>query len=263
MLVAIKGAGDLASGVAIRLFNSGFQIVMSDLAHPTAIRRTVSFSEAILTGETSVEGITARRADSIEQALEMIHLNVIPVLADPDARLLYEMCAPVLIDAVLAKRNTGTAIGDAPVVIALGPGFCAGVDCHAVIETMRGHYLGRVIYSGTATPNTGVPGDIGGYTLQRIIRSPIDGTFHPLLDIGAIVDAGDTVATVDITPVVCEISGVLRGILPEGTQVFSGMKSGDVDPRCEVAHCFSASDKARSIGGGVLEAMLHLGGYIE
>ena len=263
MRILIKGAGDLGTGVAVRLFRAGFSVVMTDLPHPTAVRRTVSFSEAIPMGVQTVEGIRARRAENVEEALRITEKGDIAVLQDPEARCLPVLKPAALVDAILAKRNTGTAIQDAPVVVALGPGFFAGVDCHAVVETMRGHDLGRVILNGSARPNTGVPGEIGGYTVERLLRSPVDGSFHPLVSIGDIVSAGDTVAEVSGMPVVARISGVVRGLLREGTPVFAGMKSGDIDPRCEVRHCFSVSDKARAIGGGALEAILTLGGYLN
>ncbi|MEL7610662.1 MAG: selenium-dependent molybdenum cofactor biosynthesis protein YqeB [Bacillota bacterium] len=258
MLVVIKGAGDLASGVAVRLYRAGFVPAMTDLPFPTAIRRTVSFCPAILEGEAQVEDVRAKFAKNAEEARALIDSGVIAVLADPGANIVRELKPDVLIDAVLAKRNIGTHISDAPIVIALGPGFTAGVDCHAVVETMRGHQLGRVYYEGSAIANTGSPGDIGGYTLERILRAPCAGTFEPISKIGDIVKAGQTVARVDGQPIVAQIGGVLRGILPAGCAVDQGMKSGDVDPRCKIAHCYTVSDKARSIGGGVLEALLTL-----
>lgn len=259
MLVVIRGAGDIATGIALRLRRAGFPLVMTDLERPTAIRRTVCFSQAILNGETVVEGVTARRADSPAHALDLLGRGAVPVLADPDGD-----CIPVLrpdgvVDAILAKRNLGTRITDAPVVIGVGPGFTAGEDCHAVVETMRGHYLGRALYTGSAQPNTGVPGLIGGFAGERVLRAPADGVFRPLLDIGALVKEGDIAATVDGVPMVCTLTGVLRGILPEGTPVHRGMKSGDIDPRCKPEHCRCASDKALAVGGGVLEALLALG----
>jgi xanthine dehydrogenase accessory factor len=263
MLVLIKGAGDLATGVAVRLVRAGFSVAMADLPQPTAVRRTVSFCEAIPEGEMIVEGIRARRAANAGEALPILQAGGVPVIPDPEARYLPLLKPFALVDAILAKRNTGTSIQDAPVVVALGPGFAAGVDCHAVVETMRGHDLGRVLLSGSALPNTGVPGEIGGYTVERLLRSPADGVFHPLKSIGDIVQAGEAVAEVAGVPVAARISGVLRGLLREGTPVHQGMKSGDVDPRCEARHCFTVSDKARSIGGGVLEAILMLGGVLH
>lgn len=263
MLVVIRGAGDLATGVALRLWRAHIQVVMTDIPAPTAIRRTVCFSQAIVHGETTVEDVTARRAECPEQALELLKAHVIPVLADPEGTCIPVLCPDAVVDAILAKRNLGTRITDAPVVIGVGPGFTAGVDCHAVVETMRGHYLGRVIHEGTAIPNTGIPGLIGGFAGERVLRAPADGIFHQLLDIGAQVKMGDVAATVNGEPMVCTLDGVLRGILADGTPVHKGMKSGDIDPRCELKHCYCASDKALAVGGGVLEAILELTSALE
>ena len=255
MLVLIRGAGDLATGVALRLHRAGFQVVMTDLQRPTAIRRTVSFSQAIVDGMTAVEDVTGRFA-TVEQVPEILRAGEIPVLADPDCACRELLRPQVLVDAILAKKNLGTTITDAPVVIALGPGFTAGEDCHAVIETMRGHYLGRVITKDAAQPNTAVPGLIGGYAGERVLRAPADGIFRSCRSIGSQVEAGDIAGYVGDVPMCCTIGGVLRGILADGTPVHQGMKAGDVDPRCCVEHCYCASDKALAIGGGVLEAIL-------
>jgi len=257
MLIIIKGAGDLASGVAHRLKMCHYNIIMTDLPQPTTIRRTVAFSPALLEGQATVENVTALKADDAREALAIADSPNIAVIADPKAQVIRELKPDVVIDAVIAKKNIGTVITDAPLVIGLGPGFTAGVDCHCVIETQRGHDLGRVIYSGAAAPNTGVPGDIEGYTTERILRAPRDGLFQPMAEIGAFINKGQVVALVKEMPVVAEINGILRGILPADIPVFAGMKSGDIDPRCQREHCFTISDKARSIGGGVLEAILH------
>lgn len=258
MLIFIRGAGDLASGVAHRLFQCGFSVVMSEIMKPTAVRCTVSFSRAVYEGTAEVEGVTARRADSAEQALEFTKRGEIAVLTEPNGEVIKQLYPNALIDAIIAKRNLCTSINDAPVVIALGPGFTAGADCHAVVETKRGHFLGSVLYSGSAIPNTGIPGEIGGYTSERILRAPCDGLFSPLSAIGKMVIAGETVATVEGMPVLAGIGGVVRGLLPAGIPVHQGMKSGDVDPRGIEEYCATISDKARSIAGGVLEALLHL-----
>lgn len=263
MLVVIRGAGDLASGVALRLWRAHIQVVMTDIPAPTAIRRTVCFSQAIVHGETTVEDVTARRTESPEAALAVLKEGIIPVLADPEGSCIPVLRPDAVVDAILAKRNLGTKITDAPVVIGVGPGFTAGVDCHAVVETMRGHYLGRVIHEGSAIPNTGIPGLTGGFAGERVLRAPADGVFHQLLEIGAQVKMGDVAATVNGEPMVCTLDGVLRGILADGTPVHKGMKSGDIDPRCEVKHCYCASDKALAVGGGVLEAVLNLTGALE
>ena len=259
MLVLIKGAGDLATGTAVRLHRAGFPVVMTDIAQPTAVRRTVAFSQCMYDGVTEVEGITARRAANGEEASAILAAGEIPVLADPEARILKELRFDAVVDAILAKRNLGTSLTDAPIVLALGPGFTAGVDCHGVIETKRGHDLGRLILEGAAIPNTGVPGDVGGYTRERIIRAPADGPFEPVAQIGQRVELGDVVARVNGVPVTAQLTGVVRGMLPAGIPVTEGMKAGDIDPRCEVRHCFTVSDKARAIGGGVLEGLLYFG----
>ena len=250
----------MATGIALRLKRAHISVIMTDIPAPTAIRRTVAFSQAIVLGETKVEDVTARRVETPEAAMALLQENVVPVLADPEGACISILKPDAVVDAILAKRNLGTALTDAPVVIGLGPGFTAGADCHAVVETMRGHTLGRVIYEGSALPNTNIPGLIGGYAGERVLRAPADGIFHQLLDIGAEVKAGDVAGEVNGLPMRCTIDGVVRGILPEGTPVHQGMKSGDVDPRCRPEYCTTASDKALAVGGGVLEAILHLSG---
>ena len=258
MLILIRGAGDLASGIALRLWRAGMEVVMTEIEHPTTIRRTVAFSEAVRTGETVVEGITARHADTPAEALSLLRAGILPVLTDPDCACKRELFPDALVDAILAKRNLGTAITDAPSVIGVGPGFTAGVDCHAVVETMRGHTLGRVYYEGSALPNTNVPGLIGGFAGERVLRAPADGSFTARLIIGDHVRAGDIAGTVGDAPMRCTIDGVLRGLLADGTEVRRGMKAGDVDPRGREEYCRTCSDKALAVGGGVLEALLCL-----
>lgn len=260
MLILIRGAGDLASGIALRLHRAQFDVVMTDLPHPTAIRRTVCFSEAIRCGKTTVEGVEGVLARDLQKITAALNRRTIPVLADAEGSCIAALRPDAVVDAILAKRNLGTKISDAPVVVGVGPGFAAGADCHAVIETQRGHYLGRVLTSGSAAPNTGVPGSIGGYTTERVLRAPTDGLFRPVRCIGDEVKAGEIAGMVDDTPMLCTIDGVLRGILPDATPVHAGMKSGDIDPRCAKDHCFTASDKALAVGGGVLEAILMLTG---
>lgn len=260
MLVFIRGAGDIATGIALRLYRAHFQVVMADIARPTAIRRTVCFSQAIVKGETTVEGVTACLAKDAKEVNTILARGEIPVLVDPEARMAQELKADALVDAILAKRNLGTKITDAPIVIGVGPGFTAGVDCHAAVETMRGHTLGRVLYEGSPLPNTNVPGLIGGYAGERVLRAPDEGIFRLLQDIGSVVHEGDTVGEVNGKPMQCTIGGVLRGILADGTPVHKGMKSGDVDPRGKVEYCYTSSDKALAVGGGVLEAVMNLRG---
>ena len=260
MLVVIKGAGDLASGIAVRLHRSRIDVVMTDLPVPTAVRRSVAFSEAVRLGKTKVENIEAEKACSEKEVRACLRRGVIPVMPDPDAGIIAVLKPEVIVDAIIAKKNTGTHIDDAPLVIAVGPGFTAGKDCDAVIETMRGHTLGRVIWKGSASPNTGVPGNVGGETIRRLIKAPCSGVFHPEKNIGDLVSEGERVANVDGEPVYALTAGMIRGLLQDGVEVSKGMKSGDVDPRGSTVDYRMVSDKATAIGGGVLEAILSYAG---
>jgi xanthine dehydrogenase accessory factor len=255
-LILIKGGGDLASGVAVRLWRAGFPVVMTELPQPLMVRRAVSFGEAAYDGQTTVEGITAQRADDAAAARTILAAGRIPLVIDPAAACRTTLHPAVLIDAIMAKRNTGTTRADAPLVIALGPGFSAGDDCHAVIETNRGHWLGRVIWHGAAQPDTRVPGEVGGMRIERILRAPADGVLEPRAAIGDRVTLGQVVGTVGGAPLMAGCAGVLRGIAHAGLTVTAGTKVGDVDPRAERQHCFSISDKSFAIAGGVLEAVL-------
>lgn len=258
-LVIIKGGGDIATGIAHRLYQSRIPVMITEIPAPTVVRRTVAFASAVLTGQTVVEGVTARIVKQAEVAKTLAD-GYIPVVVDETAQCVARFSPQAVIDAIIAKRNTGTKLTDAPVVIGVGPGFTAGVDVHAVVETMRGHELGRVIYQGQAIANTGIPGEVGGYTLERLIKAPANGIFLACHDIGDAVAAGEIVGHVAGIPVCVAISGVLRGLIQSGISVTENLKIGDVDPRCRREHCYSISDKARAIGGGVLEALLHLGG---
>ena len=262
MLVVIRGAGDIASGIALRLRRAGMQVVMCDLARPTSIRRTVCFSEAIRLGETRVEGVRGVLCADAASARAAAAAGDVAVLVDPEAASVRELAPDALVDAILAKRNLGTTRDMAPVVIGVGPGFTAREDCDAAVETMRGHYLGRVYYEGSPIPNTAVPGLIGGYAGERVMRAPADGVFEPSVEIGAQVAAGDVCATVAGEPMRATIDGVVRGLLQAGVPVHKGMKCGDVDPRCHPEYIESASDKALAVGGGVLEAILALSGAV-
>lgn len=257
-VVWLKGAGDLASGVAHRLHRSGFRVVMTEIARPTMVRRTVSFGEAIYEGTCQVEGVKAVAVKNSVQIAQAFARNEIPILVDPLGEKVRPLQPEVLVDAIIAKRNLGTDLTQAPLVIGLGPGFTAGVDVHAVIETNRGHFLGRVILQGTAQPDTGSPGPVKGYTKERLLRSPASGVFVPCVTINSKVEAGQTVGFVNGQPIKATISGVLRGLLRGGLWVTPGFKLGDIDPRDCLGHCFTISDKARAIGGGVLEAILYL-----
>lgn len=254
--VVVKGAGDLATGVGIRLFRSGFPVVMTEIAEPTPVRRTVSFAEAVFRGEVAVEGVVARRVGGVREAIATMGEGKIAVLVDPEAKVVDELKPTAVVDAIMAKRNCGTRITDAPIVIALGPGFRAGVDAHAVIETNRGHYLGRVILDGEAEPNTGVPGLVAGYSVERVLRAPAEGKLRPVKRIGDSVEEGDIIGWVGDEPLKAPFKGIIRGLIHENVSVFKGMKIGDVDPRAVREHCFTVSDKALAIGGGVLEALL-------
>lgn len=257
-LVVIKGGGDIATGIACRLYRSGFSVVITELPCPTVIRRTVAFAEAVAAGQVAVEGVTARRV-VLTEVDQTLAAGCIPVVVDPAAECVAVLKPQAVVDAIIAKRNTGTKITDAPVVIGVGPGFTAGVDVAAVVETMRGHDLGRVIYQGKAIANTGIPGEISGYTLERLVRAPAAGVFTGCRRIGDVVAAGEVVGHVNGVPVQTLIAGVLRGLIQSGLTVTKGLKLGDVDPRCKREHCYTISDKARAVGGGVLEALLHLG----
>ncbi len=258
LVVLIRGAGEVASGVAHRLRRSHFRVCMAESPRPLAVRREVAFSEAIYEGEKEVEGVRAKFISKLEEIESVWKEGQLPVLIDPDGKKTRKFLKPdVLVDAIMAKRNLGTQIKDAPLVIGLGPGFAAGRDVHIVIETNRGHDLGRMILEGTAEPDTGVPGEIGGYAVERLLRTMRKGIFHPQKSIGDRVNQGSVVAVVDDFPVIAKISGVVRGLLREGAEVNKGMKVGDIDPRGKKEACFIISDKTRAIGGGVLEAILY------
>lgn len=256
-LVVVKGGGDIATGIAHRLFRSGFKVLITELAQPTVVRRTVAFAEAVFTGKTIVEGVRAVRTVPGDAA-RAIGCGVVPVVVDPACACLRRFDCLAVVDAILAKKNTGTRRDDAPIVIGVGPGFTAPDDVHAVVETMRGHNLGRVIYKGIATANTGIPGEIGGFTTERVLRAATDGVFVGKRTIGDRVTAGEVVGEVGGQPVVATIPGIVRGLLHDGQYVTRGFKIGDIDPRCQRSHCRTISDKARSVGGGVLEAILAL-----
>lgn len=255
MKVLIKGAGDLATGIAVRLYNSGHQILMTEIPVPLTVRRFVAFSRAVYEKEADVEGVHSVLAASYDDAKEIIENGDVAVMIDPQAESRKVFQPDVIIDAILAKYNTGTKIDDAPFVVGVGPGFTAGEDCHCIIETKRGHTLGNVIWKGSAIPNTGVPGNVGGYTLERLIRASSDGKMEPVAHISDQVKEGDIVAYTGGKPVYALMSGVVRGMLQDDVEVTEGLKIGDIDARCEVSHCFTISDKARAIGGGALEAV--------
>ena len=258
LTIIIKGAGEMASGVACRLFDSHFRkIIMLDVAKPLAVRRGVAFCEAVYEKEKTVEGITACLIDHVDRVGDAWQRNEIPVLVDPDWRSVKRLQPDILVDAILAKKNLGTTPGDAKLVIALGPGFMAGRDAHVLVETNRGHNLGRLIVEGETEPNTGIPGAINNVTRQRVLRAPADGVFRNVKNIGDSVKSGDIVGHVGDSRVTAEINGVLRGLIRSETEVFKSLKIGDIDPRNDAGYCFTVSEKARAIGGSILEAILH------
>lgn len=255
-LILLKGAGDLGTGIAWRLRKAGFPLVFTELPLPLVVRRTVAFASAMYDGSIAVEGVTAWRAENFGEAKKLLDDGIIPVLADPETRAREFFKPRILIDAVMAKRNTGTRITDAPFVIALGPGFTPNVDCHAVIETNRGHNLGRVYWTHPAEPNTHTPGEIGGESDKRVLRAPKDGKIKEIKRLGDAVMRGEVIARVGEADVVAPFDGVLRGLMHDELTVRVGMKIGDVDPRARREHCFTISDKSLAVGGGVVEAVL-------
>ena len=256
LIILIKGGGEMASGVAQRLVRSGFRVCLTEIPEPLAVRRGVSFCEAVFAGQTVVEGLVARRVSGKEGILRCWEEGEVPVVVDPQCAIRNVLSPDVVVDAILAKRNTGTALTDAPLIIGLGPGFRAGRDAHIVVETNRGHRLGRVIEEGEAEPDTGIPGDIGGYTWERVLRAPASGKFRGKRQIGDRVEKGEVVAEVEGVPLVATISGVIRGLLHDGLMAEPNMKVGDVDPRGTREHCLTVSEKARAIAGAVLEAVM-------
>ena len=255
-LIIIRGAGDLATGTALRLHNAGFPLIMLDIEKPTVIRRTVSFAQALFSGETIVDGVHAVRC-SMDDALGVAMSGKVAVVADPEGVLIGKLHPQVVVDAILAKKNLGTTRAMAPFTVALGPGFTAGKDVDVVIETKRGHTLGKIIREGSAIPNTGIPGIIGGYGKERVMHSPCAGVFVSCHRIGDLVSAGEVIGYVDSTPVTTEIAGKLRGILSDNRYVPEHFKLADVDPRGKDADHTTCSDMALAIGGGVLEAVMH------
>ena len=258
-LILVRGGGDLATGTIHRLWSAGLRVLVLEAEHPAAIRRQVSLCEAVYEGETVVEGLRAVRICALEQAQAVWAENAVPVLVDPAGESIRQAKPEVVIDAILAKKNLGTTRDMAPLTIALGPGFTAGQDVNAVVETKRGHRLGRIIRQGTAIPNTGVPGVIGGYGKERVIHAQAAGVFQDVRKIGDIVEAGETIAQIKapdgtVTSVTTQITGILRGLLRSGYPVTPGFKVADVDPRKEeLSNCFLISDKSRCIAGSVLE----------
>ena len=252
--VVVRGGGDLGSGVIWRLRRVGFPVVVLELERPLTVRRTVAYSSAITDGRITIDGIEGRRVSTPGEAAGVARDGVVAVLAAADLPS-FPTRPTVVVDARLAKQTLATTIDQAPFVVGLGPGFSAGTDCDAVVETMRGHRLGRVIWEGPAAPNTGVPGEIGGASGDRVLRADGTGTLTWSADFGDVVDAGQTLGHIDDGAVTAKIAGTVRGLLLPGP-VTAGLKIGDIDPRFDPAAIHEISDKALSIGGGVLEAVL-------
>ena len=264
-LIIVRGGGDLATGTIHKLCKCGFSVLILEVETPSAIRRNVSFSEAVYEGQQTVENVTCYRADSIEHAEFLLQEGKLTVLVDPKGTAISKLQPTAVVDAILAKKNLGTGKAMAPITVALGPGFEAGIDVDAVIETKRGHDLGRVIWNGSAAPNTGIPGIIGGFGKERVLYSPAAGVLRNICKITDTVEKGDLIAEVQTdsgcVPVTASMDGLLRGLIRDGYPVTKGFKMADIDPRMEeYQNCFTISDKARCIAGGVVEAILQLKG---
>lgn len=258
--VILRGGGDLATGIAHRLHRCGYRVLILECRRPAAIRRKAAFCEAVYDGSAEVEGVVSRKIEALEECRNVWQAGEIPVLVDETGASIGEVRPPVVVDAILAKRNLGTARSMAPLTIGLGPGFSAGADVDYVVETMRGHNLGRIIESGSAMPNTGTPGVIGGYGKERVIHAPASGTIRNLAAIGDLVEQGQTLALVGDRPVEATLTGILRGIIREGFPVRKGLKIADIDPRKEQRkNCRTISDKARCLAGSVLEIIVREG----
>lgn len=257
-LVWVRGGGDLGTGVAHRLHRAGFPVVVTEVSPPLVIRRAVSFANAIYEGRWAVEGVIAEFASSLSQARRVLNAGNVPVLGDPSGENVLGLAPQAMVDARMRKQSAGVRPRGDMLVLGLGPGFVVGEDVDAIIETQRGHYLGRVILSGSAAPDSGTPGLVGGVGPERVLYSPGDGTLSSAVDIGDRVVAGQVVATVSGQAVVAGIAGVVRGLLHDGQETARGSKIGDIDPRGIRDYCFTISDKARAVGGGVLEAVLFL-----
>ena len=275
ILIICRGGGDLATGIVHRLFRAGFPVLVLETDSPAAIRRQVSFSEAVYDGTATVEGVTAERIASADRASvdHVLEAGRVPLLVDPEGNSIAQLKPDIVVDAIIAKKNLGTAKEMAPLVIGIGPGFTAGEDVDLVVESMRGHNLARIFTTGSALPNTGIPGNIGGFTKERVLHAEAAGYMKNIRQIGDIVEKGEEIARIyekmtedgtfsgSYVSVEASISGIIRGLIREGYHFQKGFKIADIDPReSELANCFTISDKARSIGGSVLEAVC---GYVN
>jgi xanthine dehydrogenase accessory factor len=258
-IIIVRGGGDLATGTIHALWSAGFGVLVLEVANPSAIRRQVSVCEALFDGEAVVENMRAVKAESLQEAKNVISNGNVAVMIDPNGSCIEALKPEIVVDAIIAKKNMGTNMNMATLTIALGPGFTAGADVNYVVETKRGHNLGRIISSGSAVANTGIPGNIGGYTVERVIHSPAEGTLKIVRNIGNIVEKGELIAVIEnnnggATEVYASLTGIIRGMIRDGYTVFKGLKIADIDPRKEeLKNCFTISDKARCIGGSVLE----------
>ena len=266
-LIIIRGGGDLATGSVYKLKKSGFPVLILEVANPSAIRRNVAFCEAVYQGTQTVEDMTCHLAESPEQAEALLREGKLAVLVDPMGEVIPKLQPLAVVDAILAKKNLGTNQNMAPITIALGPGFVAGDDVDAVVETKRGHNLGRVLWTGSAAPNTGIPGIIGGFGKERVIHCPAKGILRNVKHITDTVSKDEVIAVVEtengLVPVKATLDGILRGLIRDGYPVNVGFKIADIDPRAdEYNNCFTISDKARCIAGGVLEAILQRKGEL-
>ena len=262
-LILLRGGGDLATGVAYRLHHAGFPVIVTELPHPLVVRRRVALATAVPEGKITVEDLRAVRVGGLAQAIHLAESGIIPVLVAPtlpdellNSSAVIRQASLTIVDARMAKRNIDTTLSQAPLVIGLGPGFVAGVDCHAVIETNRGHRLGRVIWRGAAEPDTGTPGVVGGKGRERVLRAPVAGVVAWQKEIGDRVGEGEIMGSVAGHQIAAPFAGVVRGLIAPGSTIRAGLKIGDVDPRDDVDACFTVSDKALAVGGGVLEAIL-------
>jgi xanthine dehydrogenase accessory factor len=258
--VIIKGGGDIASGIAWRLHHCRFRVLITEIDRPMAVRRKVAFCEAVYDKRALVQGIEAVLISRADEAQRVWDEGKMPVLVDPLCEARKVLMPEVIVDAILAKKNLGTSMTDAPLVIALGPGFTAGKDAHFVVETNRGHNLGRLLDSGVAEPNTGIPGPVQGITEGRVLRAVADGLWQNKMDIGDSVRVGEVVGLVDTAPVKARIDGVIRGMIHPGIRVRKGLKIGDIDPRGQKEYCYTISEKALAIAGAVLEGILRFYG---
>jgi xanthine dehydrogenase accessory factor len=255
-IILIRGGGDLASGVALRLHHAGFRVLITELPDPLVVRRLASFAQAVFDGSYCLEGVTCRLVSDAQQATAAFPAEGIPLMIDPEMKVKAELDIYAVVDCRMLKAKTVSEMDAARLVIGLGPGFTAGENCHAVIETNRGPFLGRVFWHGSAEPDTGVPEQVKGFDVQRVLRAPADGVLHAQVEIGAQLEGDDLIAVVGGCDLRAPFKGVLRGLIHDGLMVKKGMKIGDLDPRCDNRLCVIASEKALAIGGCVLEAIM-------